>query len=336
MNRRSQRVLIIVLLILIIFLQLAVIYTSFNKQKAAGISLNQEAGYYIQAAAKKVIPAVVYIEAIDKSGSGSIISNDGYIITNSHVVSDSSNITVRLSDKRIFKAKLIGSDPQTDVALLKINAEYLTAMEFGDSDAVDVGDNVIAIGNPFGFDFTVTTGIISAKHRERGPTEYRDFLQTDASINPGNSGGPLINSNGKLIGMTTFIVSDVRTGELGFAIPSNLIKIIFDRLIKYGKIDRSYLGISLQDKIIVNADGEGKILDGSEIVLFDPKGPAVKSGLQKGDIIIKINNKSIEGSNQLRNYVAWLPVGENIYIDVLRNDKELSFNLTTVLRPNNF
>src|SRR3989344_4881885 len=303
MNRRSQRVLIIVLLILIIFLQLAVIYTSFNKQKAAGISLNQEAVYYIQAAAKKVIPAVVYIEAIDKSGSGSIISNDGYIITNSHVVSDSSNITVRLSDKRIFKAKLIGSDPQTDVALLKINAEYLTAMEFGDSDAVDVGDNVIAIGNPFGFDFTVTTGIISAKHRERGPTEYRDFLQTDASINPGNSGGPLIK---------------------------------MDRLVIYGKVERSYLGVSLQDKISLDNENNGRILDGSEIVSLDSKGPAINSGFKIGDMIISINGQKLTDSNQLRNYIALLPVGEEINVTVLRGGKDLTFKLKTALRPTKF
>ncbi|MBS3095427.1 trypsin-like peptidase domain-containing protein [Candidatus Woesearchaeota archaeon] len=337
MNRRSHRKLILVVLLIVLALQLTIVYMFASKQqdKQSASALISKEKTKVQELAQKAVPAVVYIQVDNnKAGSGVIVSNDGYILTNYHVISNSKNISARLEDKRIFNAKLIGSDPQTDVALIKVEAKNLPTIELGNSDFVEVGDNIMAIGNPFGFDFTVTTGIISATHREYGPTEYRDFLQTDASINPGNSGGPLIDMNGKIVGITTFIVSDVRSGELGFAIPINLIKTIMDMLIKNGKIERSYLGVSLQDKVELDSNGNGRIIDGAEIVSFDPKGPAAKSGLKEGDIIVKINDKKITDSNTLRNYVAYIPVGNNVEVTVLRSNKEMMFNVTSILRPN--
>ncbi len=333
MKRSTQRKLIFAALLLVILLQISIAYLIISKEGEKEIK-QEYAKSNIGEVSKKTIPAVVYIQADGKSGSGTIVSSDGYILTNNHVISESKEINARLENKKIYRAELVGFDAQTDVALLKINATNLPIIGFGDSDAVEVGDTVVAIGNPYGYDFTVTAGIISAKHRDRGPTEYRDFLQTDASINPGNSGGPLIDMNGDFIGITTFIVSDSRAGELGFAIPINLARAIMDRLVKYGKVERSYMGVSLQDKVSMdNSTGEGKIIDGSEIVSFDPKAPAIKSGLQIGDIIIKVNNQTMSNANQLRNYIAWIPVGSNITVHVLRNETEMAFNVTTVLRP---
>jgi len=336
MNRSTQRKCIGISLIIVMLLQISIIYLIMNNESTVKNIVASESANDIEAISNKTIHTVVYIQSDDRSGSGIIVSEDGYILTNDHVVSGAKNISVRTGDRRIFRASLIGEDPQTDVALLRIKANNLPTIEFGDSDAVKVGEKVVAIGNPFGFDFTVTTGIISAKHRERGPTEYRDFLQTDASINPGNSGGPLINMDSKLIGITTFIVSDIRSGELGFAIPINLIKKIMDRLVIYGKVERSYLGVSLQDKISLDNENNGRILDGSEIVSLDSKGPAINSGFKIGDMIISINGQKLTDSNQLRNYIALLPVGEEINVTVLRGGKDLTFKLKTALRPTKF
>ena len=218
MRRKQQLSLIIALLIILVLIQIfTVVKVTTNALTSNAVKdLSSE----FEKAAEKATPAVVFIVASDKSGSGIIISKDGYVLTNYHVIQENATISVRLPDKRIFSAKLIGSDSKVDIAVLKIEAKDLPTINLGNSDNVQVGQKVLAIGNPYGFDFTVTTGIISAKHRDTGPTEYKDFLQTDASINPGNSGGPLINTNGKVVGINNF---KIRGESLGFALESNYI-----------------------------------------------------------------------------------------------------------------
>ena len=284
---------------------------------------------------KKTTPAVVSVLSPDKSGSGIIISNNGYIITNEHVISNEKNITILLEDNRIYQANIIGFDDKTDVAILKINANNLPTLKIGDSDKIEVGQQVIAIGHPFGFAHTVTTGIISGKHRNRGPTEYRDFIQTDASINPGNSGGPLLNSKGELIGINTFIVSDVRAGESGFAIPINLAKKVYEQILEYGEVKRGYFGINVIDIVdIDNITREGRIEKGAEIVGIQNGSAADKAGLKIGDKIIEINNITIENTNHLRNEIADIFPGENAFVTVLREDKKINLEIILDERPN--
>ncbi len=264
-------------------------------------------------------------------GSGVIISRDGYIITNNHVVANADVITVELYDGSSHEAELIGRDPNTDLAVVKIDpVPGMKYAVFGDSDNCSVGEWVIAIGSPRGLDWTVTAGIISAKNRRNigalGPTGYEDFIQTDASINPGNSGGPLINLEGKVIGINSLIVSGSRGSEgLGFAIPSNMAKTISDSLIKHGKVVRGYLGVNIQDVTPEIAKGLklGKNFKGVIIADILPGGPASKGEIEQGDIIIAYRGEKIESVAQLRNVVAETAPGTMVDVTVLRDKKEI-------------
>ncbi len=330
MDRRTERKLLWGIVGILLIIQVAM-FIKFIQQDVPQSVLPIDDSI-IENVAKQATPSVVYIQTDKAAGSG-VIVKEGYIVTNSHVVDDALNISVRLQDKRIFPATLVGMDLSTDVAVIKIPENNLPAIEFADSDKVEVGEPVIAIGNPFGFDFTVTSGIISAKHRDRGPTDYRDFLQTDASINPGNSGGPLLNKEGKLLGITTFIISQERTGELGFAIPSNLIAKILDRLLIDGKVERGYLGVSIEDVTEVDKTGIGRLVDGARITSLDARGPAGEAGLQVGDLIVEVDGTRITDGNQLRNFVAWIPPGKTVQVAIVRNGQQLTIPVTVGLRP---
>jgi serine protease Do len=276
-----------------------------------------------------------YEVPVQALGSGVIISKGGYIITNNHVVQNADTIEVILYDGTKLEAKLIGADPRTDLAVVKI--EPVTGMKyasFGNSEVCEVGEWVIAIGSPRGLSSTVTAGIISAKNRTDigvlGPTGYEDFIQTDAAINPGNSGGPLINLKGEVIGINALIVSASAGSEgLGFAIPSNMAKEISDSLIKYGKVVRGYLGVNIQD-ITFEMAKSLKLEKGFKgVIIADivPEGPADKGGIEQGDIIISYDGKRIETVAELRNGVAATEPGTTVRVTVLRNNKELNLSV---------
>lgn len=259
-------------------------------------------------------------------GTGFIISPDGYILTNHHVVGDADKVTVKLNDGREFEAEVKGSDEKTEVALIKIEANGLTALPLGDSDKIRVGDWVIAIGNPFGLEHTVTTGIVSARGRgDVSITDYADFIQTDAAINPGNSGGPLLNLNGDVIGMNTAIYS--RSGGymgIGFAIPVNMIKYIEGQLRDTGSVTRGYLGVMIQTLTPDLAKNFG--MDGRKGVLIgdvNPDTPAAKAGLQQGDIIVQFNGKPVEEVGSFRTHVATTKPGTKVDMVVVRDGKEM-------------
>ncbi len=269
-------------------------------------------------------------------GSGFIISKDGYILTNNHVVGEADVIKVKLADGRHFKAKLVGTDPQSDVAVIKINADNLPVLPLGDSDKLRVGEWVIAIGNPFGLTQTVTVGVVSAKGRSRiGINDYEDFIQTDAAINPGNSGGPLVNIHGEAVGINTAIFS--RSGGymgIGFAIPINMVRAIEQQLIKNGKVVRGWLGVVIQniDEDLAKSFG----LDDTEGALISEvsKGsPAEKAGLKEGDVIKKLNGKKIESVDDLRNRIALTRPGTKVELEVLRNGKRKTITVTIGEQP---
>ena len=260
-------------------------------------------------------------------GSGFILSADGYIFTNNHVVEQSDKIIVKLSDGREYDAKIIGRDAKTDIALIKIKpSENLPVAEIGDSDRLRVGDWVIAIGNPFGLEQTVTAGIVSAKGRVIGAGPYDNFIQTDASINPGNSGGPLFNMEGKVIGINTAIVAHGQ--GIGFAIPISMAKTILPDLKAKGKVSRGWLGISVQDitedmaKSLHLKDRRGAMI--SETF---KNHPADRAGLKAGDIVTEINGKKVKDTHELLLMIAAFHVGDKINVKVLRDGRELSFTV---------
>ncbi|GHV12623.1 serine protease [Fibrobacterales bacterium] len=271
------------------------------------------------------------------SGSGVIVSSSGRILTNNHVVAGAEQITVSLSDKREFKAKVVGTDEQTDIAVIQIESEVkdLPVATLGNSDALRVGEWVIAIGNPFGLSQTVTKGIVSAKGiHNRGIAGYENFIQTDAAINPGNSGGGLFNLSGELIGINTAILS--RSGGfqgIGFAIPVNLANNIMGDLVSSGKVSRGWLGVSIQDlnpsiaKALNLNPAKGALI--SEV--FDGS-PAEKSGIKAGDLVRSINGRLLEDANDLRNTVAALRPGENAEFEILREGKILKLKVNIALR----
>lgn len=266
-------------------------------------------------------------------GSGFIIDKDGYIVTNNHVIENADKIKVKLKDGKEYSAKIVGKDPSTDLALIKIDAgDNLHVLPFGDSSTIKVGQWVVAIGSPFGLEQTVTAGIISAKGRVIGSGPYDNFLQTDASINPGNSGGPLIDMQGQVIGINTAIIA---SGQgIGFAIPINLAKGVIEQLKAKGEVTRGWLGVVIQDINDDVADYYG-IKDKKGVLVTDViKGdPADKAGIRPQDIILEVNDKKVDTSRDLTSLVANIPVGEKVKITVLRNNKKQTFTVDVAKRP---
>ncbi len=263
-------------------------------------------------------------------GSGVIVSPDGYILTNNHVVGGADEIHVTLMDKREFTAKVIGKDAKTDLALIKIDTkDQLPAADLGNSDAMDVGDWVLAIGNPFGFTLTTTAGIISAKGRALGGN-YDDFIQTDASINPGNSGGPLFNTSGQVIGINTAIYSRTGTNAgIGFAIPVNLAKHVMDQLKSHGRVVRGWLGVEIQEVTPDLAQSFGlPKAEGALVASIDKDGPAAKSGLERGDVVTKFDGKDVHDEHELPVLVADTPINKKVEVEVVRNGKHKTLEVT--------
>jgi serine protease Do len=316
----------------------------------------------VKATASKVIPAVVSIASTvmvrdqafsDETlpfglfrepparrqygqGSGVIVSSDGYIITNNHVVADAVDVEVILADRRQFKGKVVATDPKTDVAVVKIQSTNLPTVPWGDSSNLAVGDFVLAIGNPLGLSRTVTFGIVSAVGRaDVGVADFEDFIQTDAPINPGNSGGALVNTSGELVGINTAIASPTGGSVgVGFAIPSNMARTAMQSLIKTGRVVRGFLGASTQDvtpllgKIFRLPDVKGAI-----VTDLQPKGSAEKAGLKRGDVIERFDGRDVMDSGHLRNLIAAATIGSKHRLDLVRDGKTMQVDLTIQEAP---
>lgn len=273
------------------------------------------------------------------TGSGFIISDDGYILTNHHVIRDADTITVRLDDKREFAAEVIGSDAKSDVALIRIDAENLPTVPLGDSDKIDVGEWVIAIGSPFELNRSVTVGVVSAKGRNQiGINDYENFIQTDAAINPGNSGGPLLNIHGRVIGINTAIFS--RSGGymgIGFAIPVNMAKNIQQQLMSNGKVTRGWLGVGIQD---VDSDlaNSFQLESATGILLTEvsQNSPADRAGLQQGDVLLAMDGIELTGVTDLRNRVAMTAPGSKVEFSLSRDGKKDKITVTIGEQPADF
>ncbi len=344
-------------------------------EEDADVAILKKMGKAFANIAKKASPAVVYIE-VDKTvkgggtgnmpqmleddeffqqffqrrmtpgkprnfhqkgqGSGFIISSDGRIMTNNHVVGEMDKITVKLSDGRSFEAKVLGADTHTDVAVIKIDAKDLPVLELGDSDKLEVGEWAVAVGNPFGLTSSVTAGIISAKGRTRiGTADYEDFIQTDAAINPGNSGGPLLNLDGKVIGMNTAIYS--QTGGslgIGFAIPINMAQSIAKQLTEKGRVTRGYLGVMIQD-LTPDLATSLNIKESKGILVGDviKETPAAKAGLKEGDVIRAADGKAVESVGEFRNRIAMTVPGTKVEITVLRGGEEKKIDVVVEELP---
>jgi serine protease Do len=270
-------------------------------------------------------------------GSGVIVSSDGYILTNNHVVDGATDVEVTLPDQREFKAKVIGTDPKTDIAVIHIDASNLPAITVGDSSKMQVGDAVLAIGNPYGIGQTVTAGIVSATGRgELGIEDYEDFIQTDASINPGNSGGALVNDRGELIGINTAILSGNSGGNqgIGFAVPVSLARHVMDQIVTNGHVTRAYLGVTIQEVTPSIARAIG--LDGPKGAMVSdvtPDSPAERAGLKSGDVITGINGKPVLERNQLRMDIAMMGVNTPVKLQVFRNGQTINLDARTGEMP---
>ena len=267
------------------------------------------------------------------AGSGVIVdAAQGYVLTNAHVVENASSIEVTTKDNRQLKARLIGRDPDTDIAVLQIPTGGLTAVPIGDSDRLQVGDFVLAIGNPFGLGQTVTSGIVSALGRRGlGIEDYEDFIQTDASINPGNSGGALINLHGSLIGINTAILSGQGGGNqgIGFAIPINLARNVMNQLVEHGKVTRGYLGVHIQDVTPALAKQFG-LNQGGGVLIGDvsPDTPASRAGLKSGDVVLEVNGQPVQAANQLQVQISQMSPGSSIRMKIWRDGKAQDFTVT--------
>ncbi len=268
-------------------------------------------------------------------GSGVIVTKEGHIITNNHVVDQVDEIEVQLSDGRTRKARLIGADAGLDLAVLKIDEPGVQPLKLGDSDAMQAGDFVLAVGNPFGFDETVTEGIISSKGRPNRIDGFGDYLQTDAAINPGNSGGPLINLEGEVIGINTAIVSRSGTSSgIGFAIPSNTVKMALESLLKKGRIIRGYLGIETTG--LVPGQPASRNDSGVPVVAVMPNSPAAEAKIQRGDVIEKFDGHEVHNIAELRRLVSQTDLDKEVHVEVKRNDKQLTLSTKLKEQPPNY
>ncbi len=270
-------------------------------------------------------------QAEQSAGSGVIVDRArGYVLTNNHVINNAQEVVVTLKDRRALKARLVGTDPGTDIAVLKIDAHNLTELKFGDSDSMNVGDFVVAIGNPFGIGQTVTSGIVSALGRTGlGIEGYEDFIQTDASINPGNSGGALVNLSGELIGINTAILGPSGSSVgIGFAVPSNMVRTVMEQIIRFGEVRRGRVGVVTQDLTheLAQSLAAGSA-DGAVVVQIEPGSPADKAGLKPRDIVTSVNGKPVRGSADLRNRMGLIPVGEEVELRVQRGARPLALRL---------
>ena len=263
-------------------------------------------------------------------GSGFIIDEKGIVVTNNHVITDAEDIIVRVNGDKEFKAKVIGADPLSDIAVLQLETtEKFVPVKFGDSDKARIGDWVIAIGNPFGLGGTVTSGIISARNRSIGLSRYEDYIQTDASINSGNSGGPLFDMNGDVIGINTAILGRSGSIGIGFSIPSNSAKIVIDQLIEFGETKRGWLGVRIQD--VTKEIAEVENLDeprGALVASVAPNSPSEKAGVKAGDIILEFNGEKIQEMKELPIIVARTEVGKKVKVKIWRNKKEIIKTIT--------
>ncbi len=273
-------------------------------------------------------------------GSGVIVSPDGYIVTNNHVVEQADEIRVTLYDKKSFGARVVGSDPKTDIAIIKIDAKGLPVIPWGDSDRLQVGEFVLAIGNPFGLNHTITMGIISAVGRaDVGIADYEDFIQTDAAINPGNSGGPLVNIRGELIGINTAIFS--KTGGyqgIGFAAPSNMVQLIIEQLRKEGRVTRGWIGVTIQELTPelaheFGADASANIFGGVLVSDVAKDGPAHRAGIKRGDIILEFGGKKARDAATLRNMVAQSKIGSHVELKLIRQKKKMILRVSIAKLP---
>jgi serine protease Do len=267
-------------------------------------------------------------------GSGVIINPDGYVLTNNHVVEGASEIRVYLSNKKEYHAKVVGTDPRTDVAVVKLDASGLPVVKLGDSSAIQVGDFCLAIGNPFGLGQTVTSGIISATGRSglgiEGPGAYEDFIQTDAPINPGNSGGALVDVRGELVGINTAILSGSGGSiGIGFAVPINLARQVMDQIIQHGKVTRAWMGILPQDVTPAIARAFGlSSPQGVLVGTVEPNSPAARGGVEQGDILLQMNSKPISGVNEFRIQIGLMKPGATVRFRVFRNGSQRDITVT--------
>ena len=316
--------------------------------------------------AKAVKPAVVYVNIVENAssdsgqpdffgfpgqggvprrregaGSGFIATEDGYILTNNHVVGNASKINVTLADGRKFKAEVVGSDAETDIAVIKIDAGGLPIAVLGDSDDLQQGDWVLAIGSPFGLQQTLTAGIVSATGRELRESQYNHYIQTDASINPGNSGGPLVNMQGEVVGINTMILTGGPMSQgnigIGFAIASNTARDVFKQLVRGGRVTRGYLGVFVSDldeakAHALNLDPHAGVFVGE---VPDPDTPAGKAGIRKKDVITAFNGKSVKAARELTDAVAATAVGQTVSVDLIRDGHSQSVTVQLVERPKN-
>jgi S1-C subfamily serine protease len=277
--------------------------------------------------ARDVRPAVVQIKREGGSGSGIIIRRDGVLLTNAHVVGDAKQVTVNLASGKRLPGQVLGVDPTVDVAIVRVQAANLPEAPLADSDKLDVGQTAIAIGNPMGLEGTVTTGVISATNRQRSLDDFVGFIQTDAAINPGNSGGPLLDSNGRVVGINTWIISQA-TG-LGFAVPINVARDVADQVMAKGHVVRAIMGVvpaSVTPEIATRLSLPVK--EGALVQEVSPNSPAAKAGFQNGDIIVAADGKALKGAGELRKLLRDHKPGDKVTLSVRRGDQTLTVPVT--------